>query len=245
MFKQGVQFDRRHATARIISMDQQSTVIARNRELGITLLTFLVLLGLGNSMATAQQSRPAQSTTRSAQQTSAEPRLHQAARTGDLATLTLQLNSGISANLRDSSGRTALMEAAEAGQIDAAHLLIQHGADVNAAARTGNALETAERTGHMDVAALLRHSGARTSGHSIDDTVCVRPWRGDGYCGIVESIDRNDYQLRVTEIVGCKDGCAARAECSAERAIGGADGIKVGDKVHTKSWCLTHTGVQR
>ncbi len=226
-------------------MDQQSAVIAPNRGLGIALLALASFLALGTSSAVAQQSRPPQSAGKSAQQASAEPRLHQAARTGDIATLRAQLNSGISANLRDSSGRTALMQAAEAGQIDAARLLIEHGADVNAAARTGTALEAAERTGHMNVAALLRQSGARSSGHSLGDTVCVRPWGGDGYCGIVEAIDRNDFELRVTQIVGCKDGCAAKSECSAGRTVGGADGVKIGDKIDTKSWCLTHTGVQQ
>jgi hypothetical protein len=49
----------------------------------------------------------------------------------------------------------------------------------------------------------------------------------------------------VTGIVGCADGCAAQAECSAGRGVGGAQGIAVGDTVDTVSWCLTHTGVQQ
>ena len=44
--------------------------------------------------------------------------------------------------------------------------------------------------------------------------------------------------------IGCEDGCQARAECSASRAVGGTDGIKVGDEITTVSWCLTHTGVK-
>ncbi len=204
---------------------------------------FTAIIALTAQVALAQQSRSAQKST--AGQSSTEPQLHQAARAGDVAALRTQLSNGVNVNLRDSAGRTALMQAAEQGQTNAVKLLIEHGADVNAAARAGTALESAERSGHMDVAALLRQAGARSSGHSLGDTVCVRPWSGDGYCGLVQAINRNNYQLRVTEIVGCNNGCAARAECSANKPVGGPDGVKVGDQVETRSWCLTHTGVQR
>jgi ankyrin repeat protein len=171
--------------------------------------------------------------------------LMDAVRSGQTAAAEVLIQAGANVNARSGSGSTALIEAAAEGHADAARLLIQHGADLNAATRAGTALETAERTGHMEVASLLRKAGARSSGHSLGDTVCVRPWGGDGYCGTVEAIDRNQYQLRVTEIVGCHEGCAAKAECSAERAVGGAAGIKAGDTVKTASWCITHTGVQR
>ncbi len=168
-----------------------------------------------------------------------------AVRTGHLGAVRILLAGGADVNLRSSAGRTALIEAAEAGRLRTAQLLIQHGADLNASARTGTALETAERTGHLRLAALLRRAGARTSGRSVGDTVCVRPWAGDGYCGVVEDIWKNTYRLRVTEIVGCTGGCPARAECSAQMPVGGTSGIKAGDHVETQSWCLTHTGVQR
>lgn len=207
-----------------------------------------------------------------------ESAIHQAARTGDLALLRSQLQQGISANDRDSQGRTPLMDAAGAGQLDAMHALLSAGADVNAqskAGRTalieaaaqgqleaaelliesgaqlnhnqrgsGTALETAERAGHADIASLLRRAGARSSGRSVGDTVCVRPWSGDGYCGVVQAVSKTRFTIRVTRLVGCKDGCPAKAECSAGRPVGGSDGISVGDELTTVSWCLTHTGVK-
>ncbi len=225
----------------------------------------------------AQNHSTHQGETKAGGLTSAATRLHRAARTGDVALLRSELQRGVSPNVADirgqsalmiaaqrghiqavelllqaganvnarsQSGRTALIDAAEAGRVNTTRLLIQHGADLNAAARTGTALEAAERAGHMKTAALLREAGARASGHSLGDTVCVRPWGGEGYCGVVEGIDENRYRLRVTSIVGCAAGCPAKAECSADRPVGGAGGIAVGDQVETMSWCLTHTGVK-
>jgi hypothetical protein len=91
---------------------------------------------------------------------------------------------------------------------------------------------------------MLVEAGARSTGSSVGDTVCVRPWGGDGYCGTVESIDKTHYRLRVTKLVGCEKGCPVKAECSAGREVGGSHGIAVGDEVATVSWCLTHTGVK-
>ncbi len=155
------------------------------------------------------------------------------------------LAAGANVNASTPGGRTPLIEAAEYGRMQSAQLLLQAGADLNAVQRGwGSALETAERTGHVQLAAFLRQADAKTSGRSVGDTVCVRPWGGNGYCGKVENVNKNDYSLRVTQLVGCGNGCSARAECSAGRAVGGSDGIQVGEVVATKSWCVTHTGVQ-
>ncbi|HUM04810.1 MAG TPA: ankyrin repeat domain-containing protein [Terriglobales bacterium] len=171
--------------------------------------------------------------------------MHKAARTGDLTALRAQLKQGADPNVRDRQSRTPLMVAAESGQAEAARLLIASGADLNVVARGwGSALEIAERSGHHDIAALLRNAGARSSGRSVGDKVCVRPWNGDGYCGIVQSVNRNSYRIRVTQIIGCKSGCGPKPECSAGRQVGGPVGIAVGDEVNTVSWCLTHTGVK-
>jgi hypothetical protein len=175
-----------------------------------------------------------------------ETALHRAVREGDVALLRSSLRAGANPNERDASGRTPLIEAAELDQIEAARVLISAGADLDARPRGwGTALETAERTGHTKLAEMLRQAGARTFGRSVGDKVCVRPWKGDGYCGTVEAIDKNAYRIRVTEIVGCKDGCPARGECSAGKPVGGAEGLHAGDAITTVSWCLTHTGVQR
>jgi hypothetical protein len=163
---------------------------------------------------------------------------------GYLDAVRLLIAAGASANLTSSGGRTPLIEAAIRGRIEIARLLISAGADLNLGERgAGTALEAAEREGHTELAGLLRQLGARTSGRSVGDKVCVRPWNGDGYCGVVEAIDRNDYRLRITQIVGCANGCSAMAACSAGRPVGGSGGLLAGDVITAASSCLTHTGV--
>ena len=172
--------------------------------------------------------------------------LVEAVAAGQLNAAAALLAAGADPNLPSASGRTALIEAALRGRIDMVRLLIAAGADLNISERgAGTALEAAEREGHVELAALLRRSGARTSGRSVGDKVCVRPWKGDGYCGLVEAIDHNDYQVRVTEIVGCAGGCAMMPDCSAGKRVGGADGLQRGVTVTVPSSCLTHTGVPK
>jgi ankyrin repeat protein len=164
---------------------------------------------------------------------------------GKLGSVRTLLAAGANVNARANDGRTPLIEAAVQGRSKSAQLLIAAHADLNYEQRGwGTALEAAERNGHNDVAAILRNAGARSSGHSPGDKVCVRPWGGDGYCGTVTAVNRVKYQIHVTDIVGCADGCPVKAECSAGRVVGGRDGIKVGDDISTVSWCLTQTGVK-
>lgn len=171
--------------------------------------------------------------------------LMEAVKSDSIEAVRMLLGAGADVNSVSASGRTPLIEAAEFGRTDSAQLLIASGADLNVSQRGwGTPLEAAERMGHNEMAAMLRRAGARSSGRSVGDTVCVRPWQGDGYCGEVLEVNKTSFRLRVTEIVGCEGGCQARAECSASRVVGGADGIQVGDEVMIVSWCLTHTGVK-
>lgn len=171
--------------------------------------------------------------------------LMDAAAHGQLAVERLLLASRADVNARSKTGTTALIEAAEYGHQKSVKLLLASGANVNFASRgLGTALEAAERGGHNDIVAMLSAAGARSSGESVGDTVCVRPWGGDGYCGLVQSVDRMELRIRITSIVGCEKGCEARAECSAGKPVGGANGLAVGDVVHTYRWCLTQTGVK-
>lgn len=172
--------------------------------------------------------------------------LLEAAAAGRLEAVRVLLTAGANVNAVSSTGQTPLIEAAERGRLDTALLLIAAGADLNISQRgSGTALEAAERAGHTELAAMLRKAGARSSGRSVGDKVCVRPWKGDGYCGTVEAVDRTTYRIRVTEVVGCENGCPAKAECSAGRPVGGTDGLHAGDAITAVSWCLTHTGVAR
>jgi uncharacterized protein len=171
--------------------------------------------------------------------------LMDAVKAGQVEAVRMLLAAGASVNTTSSAGRTPLIEAAEFGRDAAARILIDSGADLNASQRGwGSPLEAAERTGNNELAAMLRRAGARSSGRSVGDTVCVRPWQGDGYCGVVEGVNKTSFRIRVTQLVGCENGCEAKSQCSESRAIGGADGIQPGDVITTVSWCLTHTGVQ-
>jgi hypothetical protein len=173
--------------------------------------------------------------------------LLEAARSGDLVLLRARVEAGADLNAPAAGGRTPLIEAAVHGQLEAARVLIEGGAELNANQRGwGTPLDAAERAGHVELAAMLRQEGARSaSGRSVGDTVCVRPWAGEGYCGTVEATSKASYRIHVTEIVGCRDGCPAKADCSAGRAVGGARGVQTGDELTTVSWCLTDTGVLR
>ena len=58
--------------------------------------------------------------------------LHEAATRGDTAVLRQQLQQGVPVDGRDGAGRTALLAATHANQVEAARLLVAAGADVNA-----------------------------------------------------------------------------------------------------------------
>ena len=162
--------------------------------------------------------------------TAADPALLQAARRGDLAVLRARLKAGADVNAVGRDGTTPLIEAAVHGQVAAAEALLAAGADIDANQRGyGSPLDAAERAGQTALAALLREKGAHSaSGRTVGDTVCVRPWDGDGYCGTVESASGARYSIHITGVVGCEVGCAPRAECSAGRAVGGPKGLGVG-----------------
>jgi ankyrin repeat protein len=171
--------------------------------------------------------------------------LLEAAAAGQITAMELLLAKGARVNLSSPDGETPLIAAARRGNLDALQLLLDSGADLNRRSRGyGTALEAAERLGHSEAAALLRRAGARTFGRSVGDSVCIRPWNGEGYCGSVQAIDKNNYQIRVTKIAGCEDGCEPKPGCSAGRRVGGPNGLGSGDVVRIPSWCITHTDVK-
>jgi ankyrin repeat protein len=174
----------------------------------------------------------------------ASRRLRAATTRGDLAESAALLRQGVSPDAADRSGWTGLHQAAETGDLSLARLLLEAGArpDLRSRAR-GTPLDVAERAGRDEMARLLRAHGARGSGKSIGDTVCVRPWQGDGYCGVVEEALPTRFRLRVSRVVGCAAGCAPEAECSASQAVG-PGGLASGDVLWVPASCLTHTGVQ-
>lgn len=168
-----------------------------------------------------------------------------AAAAGHTSTVRALLAQGAGIDATAADGRTALIAATQAGQADTVRALIAAGANVNWSARsTGTALNTAENKGETAIAAMLRDAGARSTGKSVGDTVCVRPWSGSGFCGTVQFFSVRSVQIQITRIAGCANGCTARPDCSAGLVVGGANGLQAGDTVAVPSWCLTQTGVR-
>jgi hypothetical protein len=81
----------------------------------------------------------------------------------DLGNALIKANADI--NVRDKLGTTALIVAAVKGNIDFVKILVEAGADLNAAAKmTGEpftAMQAAEREGHKEVAEFLKKCGAK------------------------------------------------------------------------------------
>jgi len=172
------------------------------------------------------------------------PVLVLAAESGRSEAVRALLRAGARPDEAGRDGWTALHQAAATGDAGSARALLDAGATPDLISRArGTALDVAERGGGDAVAALLRARGARGSGKSIGDTVCVRGWKGEGYCGEVAARDATRYRLRVTRLVGCGEGCAAEASCSAGRPVG-PGGLGEGETLWVPGSCLTHTGVR-
>ena len=152
---------------------------------------------------------------------------------------------GADPDAADRSGWTGLHQAADKGDLSLARAFLEAGAhpDLRSRAR-GTPLDVAERSGRLELAGLLRQHGARGSGKSIGDTVCVRPWRGDGYCGVVEAADPTRYRLRVSRVVGCAAGCEPEPSCSGGRGGGRRAASARATSLWVPASCLTHTGVR-
>ena len=174
----------------------------------------------------------------------ASRRLVAAVAQGDATQVAALVRAGADPDAVDRSGWTGLHLAAETGDLALARLLLDAGAhpDLRSRAR-GTPLDVAERGGRTEMARLLRLHGAKGSGKSIGDMVCVRPWAGDGYCAVVEAADPTRYRLRVSQVIGCAAGCAPEPACSGGQVVG-AGGLAAGDVLWVPASCLKHTGVR-
>ena len=174
----------------------------------------------------------------------ASRRLVAAVARGDASQAITLLRQGADPDAADRSGWTGLHQAADRGDLSLARAFLEAGArpDLRSRAR-GTPLDIAERSGRLELAGLLRQYGAKGSGKSIGDTVCVRPWQGDGYCAVVEAVDATRFRLRVSRVVGCASGCEPEPSCSGGRAVG-TGGLGVGEALWVPASCLTHTGVR-
>jgi hypothetical protein len=163
---------------------------------------------------------------------------------GDAAQVAALVRQGADPDAADRSGWTGLHLAADTGDAALARVLLDAGAhpDLRSRAR-GTPLDVAERGGRSEIARLLRLHGAKGSGKSIGDTVCVRPWGGNGYCAVVEAADPTRYRLRVSQVISCADGCPPDPACSAGQLVG-TGGLGEGGVLWVPASCLTHTGVR-
>jgi hypothetical protein len=169
-----------------------------------------------------------------------------AAREGQAGVVKALLRAGADVDAPTASGLTPLIMAAAKGRTEIARLLIEARADPDVRHRElGTALDAAQRYGHRDIVQMLRQSGARGSGKSVGDTVCVRRWSGSGFCGVIEDVTASAYRLGITRLEGCARGCPADDECSAGKPVGAGDRdrVQVGTELWVKSWCLTHTAL--
>lgn len=172
------------------------------------------------------------------------PALLLAAASGRSGAVKALLQAGATADVATPSGWTPLHAAAAAGAVDVVRALLDADVDPDRPDRTrGTPLDVAEREGHDAVARLLRARGARGSGESVGDTVCVRSWSGDGFCGVVVDRDATRHRLRVTEVVGCDSTCEADRACSDGQPVG-PGGLSAGDTLWIPTSCLTHTGLR-
>jgi hypothetical protein len=172
------------------------------------------------------------------------PALLLAVGSGQVGAVRALLKGGAAPSAATRSGWTPLHGAAEAGALDIALALLEADADPDLRDRVrGTPLDVAEQADHDEVARLLREHGARGSGTSVGDTVCVRSWAGDGFCGVVEDRDGTRHRLRVTEVVGCTSACEADAACSGGHPVG-PGGLAAGDTVWVPTSCLTDTGLR-
>lgn len=163
---------------------------------------------------------------------------------GDAAALLVLLRAGADPDRGDAFGWTALHQATLSGDPVSARVLLERGASPDLRARSrGTALDVAETSGRTEIARLLRAAGARGSGKSIGDSVCVRPWSGEGYCAVVVGRDATRFDLRLRELVGCERGCPPEPACSGGRIVGPA-GLGPGARLWVPASCLTHTGVR-
>jgi len=165
-----------------------------------------------------------------------------AVRGGSTEVVRLLIRTGAHVDASTATGWTPLMESAARGRVEAAGLLIDAGADLDARDRfAGTALDVAQRADQPDMVRLLRGRGSRGSGRSVGSTVCIRPWKGNGFCGVITVVEATRYRVRVTGIRGCDEGCDADDACSEGRPVGGSAGTAVGDLVWVRGWCLTDT----
>ena len=122
--------------------------------------------------------------------------IHDAAKKGDVASLTAALNSGVDANASNGLA-TPLYYAIDGGHFEAARLLLSRGADVEAQSIWGPALVPAASGGKVELVKLLLDSGANPNAKTQSKTV-LHIATEKGWLNCVKALDVN-AQTQLTE----------------------------------------------
>jgi len=112
----------------------------------------------------------------------APERFLECARTGDIECMNHFVAAGMSLEVQDERGSSALMQALYGGHVDVAQLLIDKGVDVNAGGKRGTSvLWAAAHAGRLDFVELLLANGANPDlQDTMGDTALIRAaYRGD------------------------------------------------------------------
>ena len=113
-----------------------------------------------------------------------------AAKAGDVQRMRVVLHGGATVDAR------ALMEASSHGHAEAVLMLLERGADVNAASSGGwTALMGASCRGHAEVATLLLERGANVNAAKDDNSTALNMARINGHTELAELLqERGAYE---------------------------------------------------
>src|SRR5258708_3695459 len=124
--------------------------------------------------------------------------LHGAAKSGDVRAARTALDRGADVNELDRRGRPALVIAAQHGRGPIAELLLDYGADVDAACRGGSealaqevgttALIIAAWTGRSDIVAMLLRRGASVDARAASGVTALGVAKSNGWSDIVQEL---------------------------------------------------------
>lgn len=127
--------------------------------------------------------------------------LSRASSKGDIATVKKLVNEGADVNATDSSGRTALIEAAWGGYNEVVSFLIEKGANVNACDNAGcTALMRAAEEGHEAVVKTLAKSGADVNlCGKVRGTTALMLASEQGHLKVIELLIENGAKINAID----------------------------------------------
>ena len=124
-----------------------------------------------------------------------DPRLHEAAIAGDVASIRTLLAEGAEIDARDDTGRTPVMAATAARQVDAVRVLVDAGADVDIRDdRLDNPFLYAGAEGLLDILRIVNEAGADPAITNRFGGIALIPASERGHVEVVR------YLLRETDI---------------------------------------------